>query len=315
MKVSVIIPTMNRPEDLGKALGSILCQTMLPIEIIIVDQSTNDLTRSLVVDYVERFKNKGVSFSYLYQEEKSLVKARNNGLARVKGDMVSFLDDDVVLFSDYFERVINYFKGHVDVGGVGGNTLTANPLRGIKWQIRKFLMRVFLISDFKGGMTPSGFGHLVLEKEFSKVLSTEMLPGCNMNFRRSAIGDYRFDEWFSGYSFREDSDFSYRLSLMTRLVMIPDARLYHNHSSSNRMDTKELRMMELNNYYHVFEKYKCKNGLSYIFFMYSLLGLIVIEGVGFLSGFKKEQFNKLRYMILAVGHLFLHNIMVKENKG
>ena len=143
-------------------------------------------------------------------------------------------------------------------------------------------------------MTASGFGHPIYERLIDRVIQVDLLPGCNMNFRSECIEDEKFDEWFTGYSFREDVDFCYRISRKTFLNMIPDAKLYHHYSTGNRMDIGKLRKMEMRNNHYLFKKYKYKNRFSNLIFFYSLCGTVSIDLFEFLTSWNKLKFDKLR---------------------
>ncbi len=299
MTVSVIIATMNRPADLQKALGSLLAQSLIPREVLIVDQSTDALTREVTERMAPRFAARLAELKYVYQEEKSLVRARNRGLALVKGDLISFLDDDIVLLEDYYRTLVAYLEAHPEVGAISGNTIVENKLKGPKWFLRRCLMRLFLLSNFDGRMTASGFGYPIFERQIDRVLDVEMLPGCNMHFKKKPIEGEKFDEWFTGYSYREDADFSYRISLKTRVRMIPEALLYHYQAPSNRLDFETLKKMQIKNYHHMFEKYKKKSAASEVLFAYSMAGLAVIDLLEFLTSGKGQKLNKFKAGVRA----------------
>lgn len=307
LTLSAVIPTMNRSQDLKAAVDSLRLQTRPPEELVIVDQSTDGATRELV----RRYESEGAPFKivYLYQEEKSLVKARNRGLAAASGNLISYLDDDVVLFEDYFQKLLPYFEKDLRLGGISGNVVIRQPLKGLKWAARKLLMRIFLINSFDGKMTPSGFGYPIYERDILKAQPVEMLPGCDMTFRKKAVGEERFDEWFSGYGYREDVDFSYRVSLRAPMLIVPDARLYHNHSPGNRLDLETLKRMQMRNYYYVFKKYKGQNWMSHLLFLYSLVGLVAIDLIEYLSGFEPKKLSKLR---AGLESLFILKPRVRE---
>ena len=87
ISISVIIPTYNRAHLLPRCLNSVISQDYAPFEIIVVDDGSTDLTRSLVQrDYpgakLISQKNKGVS------------AARNAGINAAKCDWLAFLDSD-----------------------------------------------------------------------------------------------------------------------------------------------------------------------------------------------------------------------------
>jgi GT2 family glycosyltransferase len=177
---------------------------------------------------------------------------------------------------------------------VSGNVIIRNKPQGWKWELRKILIRLFLLNNFDGKMTLSGFGYPIFEREIEKAIAVEMLPGCNMNYRKGSLGNEKFDEWFSGYSYREDVDMSYRISKHGILKMIPEAKLYHNYSKFNRASLQTQKIMELKNYRYFYRKYARKNILTDFLFLYSLLGLFVISILEYVNSFNAEKYAELK---------------------
>ncbi len=87
--VSVVIPTYNSAHLVTDAIKSVLAQTVLPLEIIVVDDGSKDDTRQRLLAYGERVR-------YLFQENQGVSTARNRGIAQAKGEWVAFLDADDV---------------------------------------------------------------------------------------------------------------------------------------------------------------------------------------------------------------------------
>ncbi len=294
MTLSVIIATMNRPDDLEKALRSVFNQTRLPEELWIIDQSTDAKSKDLVAMLTKEFASTRARLHYVTQEEKSLVKARNRGIDLAQGDIVSFLDDDIVLDGDYFEKIMRVFEKDTQVVALSGNARVREAWFGWKWRLRQALHHLFLINHYDGRMTWSGFGHPIYEREIDRVHEVEFLPGCNMNYRRDALKGERFDEFFVGYSYREDAEFSYRISKKGRVRMLPDAKLWHNYSTSNRLTEAQLKTMKIKNYAYMFRKFKGKNPVAKLLFAYSLLGLTVIDAVEYFTGRDRSKWDKLK---------------------
>ncbi|CAA9890649.1 conserved hypothetical protein [Candidatus Methylobacter favarea] len=305
MKLSIIIPTLNRPSDLRNALDSISKQTLLPNEVIVIDQSDNDLSKEVVGIFNQQSKNKDLVYIWHHRAEKSSAKARNEGFRLSSGDLVFFTDDDIVFDPDYIKNVVRCFNTNPDVGCVSGSVVIKSSPKGLKWNIRSFLMRTFMISFFNGKMTPSGFGFPIFLHEIKKITQVELLAGYSMNFRRKLLEDNAFDEWFTGYSFREDVELSYRMSRITKIVMIPDARFEHIHSQLNRMNSSHLKRMEFKNYRYLFLKHKNKRIFSKLLFYYSIAGLIFIDFLEFLFSFKKEKYQSFQSSILSVWEMAL----------
>jgi glycosyltransferase involved in cell wall biosynthesis len=299
MKLSVIIATYNRPNDIKNTLDSVFKQTLLPYELIIVDQSTDETTRLIVAEYETRIAPRKQAVKYIKQEKPSLVQARNRGAQEAGGDIICYIDDDIVLFEDYFQKIEAYFHDS-SIGGVSGNVVIDKGLSGFKWELRKILLRVFLLNDFRGHMTSSTFGYPICEREINGVMEVDMFPGYSMNFRRELVLRNKCDEWFSGYSFREDVDLSYRISRGAKLIMVPDARFVHNNSSINRLDYKRLKQMQFKNYYYLFVKFKKKSLFSSFLFGYSIFGTVFIDFIEYIFNLNQEKWNSFSADVSAV---------------
>lgn len=89
--ISIVIPTHNRCDLVGRAIDSVLKQTIKDIEIIVVSDGSTDNTEEVVNKYVN--SDERVSFVG-YTPAKGGNYARNMGIKESKGDYVAFLDDD-----------------------------------------------------------------------------------------------------------------------------------------------------------------------------------------------------------------------------
>ncbi len=89
--ISVIIPTYNRARYLQRAIDSVLDQTHLPDELIIVDDGSTDNTAEIVDDVTSRAT---FPMHFLRQENKGASSARNLGIQHALGDILCFLDSD-----------------------------------------------------------------------------------------------------------------------------------------------------------------------------------------------------------------------------
>lgn len=290
MNLSIVIATMNRPDAIKDLLLSLERQIYLPEEIIFIDQSKNLNTKELFDGYTVRNRSKHLTLKYILQEYPSLVKARNRGVKEASGDIVCFIDDDVILDKDYFLIIKSYFNNPI-IGGVSGNVYLKENQSGIKWKVRKFLSKTFLLNNFNGKLTQSTFGYPIFEREIDAIVEVELFPGYSMNFRRELLLKNMSDEWLSGYSFREDVDLSYRISKDAKLIMVPDARFYHNASINNRLNQNELKKMQFKNYYYLFLKFKSKGFLSYLLFSYSILGIIIISFLEWILSLNSIKFS------------------------
>ncbi|MBU7317609.1 glycosyltransferase [Paenibacillus sp. SM 69] len=105
-KVSVLIPTYNRPQYFEQALASVLQQTYKNIEIIVSDDSTNDDTLKLLEPYLKEH-----SHIHYYKNEKNLGQFENDlkCMELASGEYINFLMDDDLFHPEKIEKMMYYF--------------------------------------------------------------------------------------------------------------------------------------------------------------------------------------------------------------
>lgn len=96
-KVSVIIPTYNRADKVGKTIESALAQTFTDLEVIVIDDGSSDDTRRVLS---EAFGNR---IRYFAQSNQGASIARNNGIEAAWGEWIAFLDSDDLWESEKLE--------------------------------------------------------------------------------------------------------------------------------------------------------------------------------------------------------------------
>lgn len=94
--VAVVVPCWNHAKDLEKTLQALSLQTLMPKEIIVVDNNSNDNPAAVV----EKFKSKLPVSCVLYSEKQGAPAARNQGAALTSAPFILFLDADVELTPD-----------------------------------------------------------------------------------------------------------------------------------------------------------------------------------------------------------------------
>ncbi|MGB5867785.1 MAG: glycosyltransferase family A protein [Arcobacteraceae bacterium] len=101
MKITVIIPTHNRAELIGKTIQSVLEQTYQANEIIVIDDGSIDNTREIVTNY---------DVQYFYQENKGVSNARNEAIHLALNDWICFLDSDDIWEKEKLEKQVAFHK-------------------------------------------------------------------------------------------------------------------------------------------------------------------------------------------------------------
>jgi len=245
--VAVIIPTKNRSIDLGLTFESIIRQSILPNQIIVVDQSEDDESckqveklyreaRSQVRDVVrlDSVRDPGISGGAV---------ARNRAMEIARGDIWLFLDDDVILEPNFVEELLAVYQQHPHVLGVSGIISNYHKPHWayLLWAI------VFLRGPFHDERQPIYWNANRLRK--TEPIQVGKFTGALMSFRAEAIRANRFDENLIGVSDGEDVDFCARLGSDPFLVIAPRARLIHKKSAVGRTQDHWLRRFAQANYY------------------------------------------------------------------
>lgn len=107
--VSIIMPNYNFGRFIGESISSVLKQTYPNFELVIVDNGSTDHSHE-VIRYWQAKDEKRIRPFFL--ERKGLSFARNVGLSRCSGDIISFLDSDDVWHENYLSTIIGHFQSN-----------------------------------------------------------------------------------------------------------------------------------------------------------------------------------------------------------
>lgn len=196
--VSIILPTHNRKEALINCLQSLELQSypLAKFEVVVVDDGSNDSTSKLIEDYTGRSK---LNITYIYQNNSGPGLARNLGVQKSNGNVLGFIEDDVLPHKNWIENAIHHLSSK-DIDGVEGITLQQNS---------EDSLRAFE-KEYKMGFLPCNL--FILKSVFTDV------GGYN--------GDY-FDQ-HKKYFFREDADFGFKvLERSYKFILAEDVLVSH----------------------------------------------------------------------------------------
>ena len=99
--VSVVIPTLNRSDLLKRAISSVLMQTLVPDEIIVVDNGSSDETDIMVSSLFPTIK-------YLVERKKGVSAARNRGIRFAQSNWIALLDSDDTWKPNKIEKQLQF---------------------------------------------------------------------------------------------------------------------------------------------------------------------------------------------------------------
>jgi glycosyltransferase involved in cell wall biosynthesis len=226
VRVSVIIPTLNRREHLSKCLQSLAEQTYRDFEVVVADGGSADGTGELVAS----LRAKLVTQSRAY-----IPNAENCGVSAAKGEIIAFTDDDVVVPRNWLEEIMKTYRD-CRADGVGGAIIEVGRTPEVRTPSRlRYLNRLFSIVVCENKRFETGLvlrsGHVTANfvRMKANCMTVDHLCGCNMSFRRrvfEVIG--LFDEIYEQTAYRFETDFCLR-ARAARFVLIynPNVFVYH----------------------------------------------------------------------------------------
>ena len=225
LTATIGVVTYGRPEYIDGLFEELLAQTVLPAEILVVDDSHGDRTKHIVDAYRERFARRDADLRYLARVgPDSMPGARNTVINCSESDVLCFLDDDVICTPEWFETVIGVFEQQSDVVAVGGPAISVDddlePVREV-------------VRDPENQNRIDAFGRTVSRGKNwlpPEPVDTERLEGANMAFRREAlvdVGGFDLDYDRGPAKFEEVETMARLVRRGGRLVYHPDALVYH----------------------------------------------------------------------------------------
>lgn len=110
--VSIITPCYNGEAYLTHYFASVLNQTYPNLELIFVNDGSADRTEEIALGYRTQLEQKGISYTYLFQENAGQAAALNRGLKLFTGDYLTWPDADDEMTPDCIEKKVEYLQAH-----------------------------------------------------------------------------------------------------------------------------------------------------------------------------------------------------------
>lgn len=285
MNLSVVVPTKNRPIELRNFLSSLWKQELLPDQLIIIDQSQKS---NVIKEEVKLKTNKlNIELVYIHDEKiDGLVQAKSAAIGYNKCSIISFFDDDIVLEDDCIKEMCAAFNSDLKLKAANGLILNYTKESFFK----RFVFRITHIGIYSDNRREI-IHKLINNKgklQFPKKINT--LSGGLTFYRKEIFEKAPFDEKNRFHAY-EDKEHSVRIELNypNSMYLIPKARLYHNHSFTNR-ESEHIKVK--NDNIEIIKMYKKYRNES--FFGIDLLFLLI--GLFFYTLFKAFKYKKTKYI-------------------
>jgi GT2 family glycosyltransferase len=269
-----------RPQSLEQLLSSVVTQTVIPDQIIIVDGSTNDDTQRLLEHHKFALP---ITYTRVSDKNRGLTKQRNVGISMLNdtSEVVLFLDDDVILENTFIEHILVPFTD-ADVVGCDGfitnecywkrnqrNESTpkfSQQLDGFHLKLStrdrfRAVLGLFPLLVQPGNIPLYGHGKSSLPPT-GKQYEVDHIMGGITAYRKTIFNHIQFSTFFEGYGLYEDFDFSVRANRFGRLLTNTAAKLSHHHADSGRPHTYTFGKMVVRNGWYVWRLKHPKPGIQ-----------------------------------------------------
>jgi glycosyltransferase involved in cell wall biosynthesis len=209
MKLSIIICTFNRSRLLKKCIDSFVPFINYEVEIIIIDNNSQDDTAQIVNKYSLEHKN----IKYFFEEKTGLSHARNRGIVEAKSKWILYIDDDAFAFPNLINRAL-YLVEKEDFDCIGGMYYGYYESEKPKWIPDEFGTKYKYAEDLTGCPYYVPCGGIVLYRK----TMLEYLGGFSDSFGMSG----------SSKILGEETELQYRASKLNyEIGFDPELKVYH----------------------------------------------------------------------------------------
>jgi GT2 family glycosyltransferase len=259
---SLVVATYRRPRELSLLLERLLELADPPGEVVVVDGSPDEEAAHSLAAWAAA---RALPFDLAYvRSPRGLTRQRNVGIDASTGEYVFYLDDDCLPEPGYFTAIRRVFADDAAgrVGAVCGSVINEmNVEPSLRWRVR-FLLR--LVPRGEPGRyyptatsVPKG-----LTVPFTGTRPMDVMPGCSMAFRRTALRQERFSLFFDGYAQGEDMEMSLRIRRRWEIRWCGDAHVVHRHAAGGRPPRYEKGRMEVRNRFFIWQRYSSDAGVA-----------------------------------------------------
>jgi glycosyltransferase involved in cell wall biosynthesis len=191
VNISVVVPVYNGKKYLKEAIESVISQTLLPLEMILVDDGSTDDS----IDSVREIKAP-FPIHFFHQVNAGQSAARNFGIKKAKGELIALLDQDDVWYTEHLEQLIKPFHEKSRMGWVYSDVDEIDD--------RGFLLKQGLISHNSQNLHPKKSVESIIERDLF------VLPSASLISKEAILKAGMFDERLFG---TEDDDLFLRIFL------------------------------------------------------------------------------------------------------
>ena len=214
--VSVMMATYNAADFVAESIESVLAQSYKPVELVVVDDASDDATPGIVEDYARRFPDR-VRFRRA-GERAGPCRRRNDALDLAGGSLIAWLDHDDLWAPDKTAKQVEVLKARPEVGLVysGYEAFDSETREAVPWRDRE--------SEAEGDVLIPLFVRGCFVASLTALFRREVLTRRNMRLRET------------DFSFGDDYFLWLVLSLDWKVARIDEVLAYYRRHSENESE-------------------------------------------------------------------------------
>jgi len=219
-EITIIMPSLNRMKIMQRCINALFKNTTVPFKLIIVDNNSNQETKTFLKDLVIQKKNIEVIF------ERTNIGAsagRQRALSKVETEFVAFLDNDIMIMPGYFENLMDTIQHDLKIAGVQSKVIFPNKLIQINHPTFEIKSGWIYYNDSDQNKLFNDPTTLLQEE-------CKWIPIGATIWRTNIFNTFKFNEQMN--TSYEDNDLSYRISKKGfKFLNCPFSLCIHFHSS------------------------------------------------------------------------------------
>jgi GT2 family glycosyltransferase len=242
----------------------------LPDELIIIDQSDNDESKQSILSIYKKIERKELELKYVLDNSiAGLVPAKAYAVTIAHGDIIMFIEDDVILESDYVKNMLMPFDENPELMGTCGVITEVDASTGFY----RSMFRIFHRGIFYDKRVHI---HGNLDVNHKDLIKSNYLSGGVSAFRREVFDKVKFDTK-NEFHMLEDIDFSTRAVSEfgeDNFFINTTARLQHLMSPVNRARQAPRYSRKLREFFVFYKKNRYEQ-FAFISLLWLLVGLLL----------------------------------------
>ena len=218
-RLTVVVATKDRPEQLRNILSCIHKQSFIPEQIVVVDGG-EFAVKEVTLEFMS------LPIDYITVQPPGLTRQKNAGVAAVHPeiDLIAMVDDDIVLDDESLAIMMDFWDNAPEA--VGGASFNLPDFENTNAWLKSLPQRLFFIDNSRPGQVlRSGFNTPIWNVNDNS--SVQWLNGGCTVWRKQIFEHLQFDEWFQGSGLWEDVRFSRQVARNYHLVVVGKATASH----------------------------------------------------------------------------------------